>query len=90
MKLPQPIKPGTRVRVRQLLRHGDQSWPLEVAGVVLEHRMEPTESWFAHLPKDKLWLNRLRLRKDDGEVTLLNLDGDSVVTIVAPHGDVEA
>jgi hypothetical protein len=83
MKLPQPLKPGTRVRIRRLIRHGRDCRPCEVEGVVLEHLAETTGSWFAHLPKDKLWLNRIRLKKDDGEISVINLDRDSKVTVLA-------
>lgn len=86
LHLPRPISPGTRVRIRQTIqfRHGE--WPCEVEGVVIEHAAIPTASWFAHMPRHRLWLNRLRLQKDDGEITLLNLDEDSVVTVLAPDG----
>ncbi len=33
-----------------------------------------TGSWFAHAKDDQLWLDRLELRLDDGEITVLNLD----------------
>ncbi|MBI5763401.1 MAG: hypothetical protein HZA51_07745 [Planctomycetes bacterium] len=43
---------------------------------------QPTGSWFAHGKNDRLWLNRLRLLKDDGEVVELILSHDTVVSPV--------
>lgn len=83
MRLTRTIAPGTRVRIQQVIRGGNHTWTSEVEGVVLDHRAETTGSWYVHMPGDKLWLNRLRLRKDDGEITMINLDRDSVVTILS-------
>ncbi|GFO80831.1 MAG: hypothetical protein A49_04580 [Methyloceanibacter sp.] len=82
MKLPRPIPAGTRVRVTQKIVLREATWPCEVEGTVITHEAATTPSWYAHLPKKKLWLNRLRLQKDDGEITLLNLDADSEVTVL--------
>lgn len=82
MNLSRRIPAGTRVRVTQKIVLRDATWPTDVEGVVVTHEAEATASWYAHLPKKKLWLNRLRLQKDDGEITLLNLDADSEVTIL--------
>ena len=38
-------------------------------------------SWFAHSKNDRLWLDRLVIKKDDGEITTLNLDEFSRVEI---------
>ena len=42
---------------------------------------QTTGSWYAHSKDDKLWLDRLTLRKADGEITTLNLDEFSVVEV---------
>lgn len=78
-----PIAPGTRVRVQQIIRQRKEEWTTTVEGEVLSHELEPTGSWYAHDPKDKLLLPRLRLKKADGEITTLNLDDGSVVTILS-------
>jgi hypothetical protein len=83
MQAGQQIKPNTRVRVAQTIRGRDNAWTCEVEGVVLSHQPEKSESWFAHGKSGKIWLTRLRLRKDDGEITTLNLDQDSRVTILS-------
>jgi hypothetical protein len=52
-----------------------------VAGTVVHFNQEETGSWFAHSKNDKLWLDRLTLRKSDGEIITLNLDDYSNVQI---------
>jgi hypothetical protein len=51
----------------------------EVVGVIEEWGELPTGSWYAHGKKDKLWLLRLKLRKVDGEVTLLVVDDNTAI-----------
>lgn len=66
--------PGTPVRVLQTVGRQGQSFEAEVVGVVEAWEELPTGSWHAHGKNDRLWLKRLRLRKVDGEVTLLVVD----------------
>lgn len=76
------IRPGDRVRIVQQIaaRHYSLSTPIE--GVVVRIEQKPTGSWFAHGAKDKLWLDRIVIRKDDGEITTLNLDEYTAVVSV--------
>jgi hypothetical protein len=67
-------QPGKRVRVTQQLPHRDATWSSQVEGVITRYRQAKTGSWFAHAKDDQLWLDRLELRLDDGEITVLNLD----------------
>lgn len=67
-------QPGKRVRVTQQMPHRDESWTNTTEGVVTRYRQAKTGSWFAHAKDDQLWLDRLELRLDDGEITVLNLD----------------
>lgn len=87
------LQPGQRVRVvKQMQLKG---WTSEVFGVVQAHEQRKTGSWFAHAKDDKLWLDRLVLRADDGEIVTLNLDGYTRVEVMtddnptnqAPAGD---
>ncbi|MHC5114330.1 MAG: hypothetical protein ACYTGP_07870 [Planctomycetota bacterium] len=71
--------PGTRVRVTQQMPHRDQSWTSVVEGEITRYRQAKTGSWFAHARDDQLWLDRLELRLDDGEITILNLDQYTVI-----------
>jgi hypothetical protein len=75
------LVPGAKVKVIQQIAARDYSWTSETSGSVIEFRQEQTGSWFAHSKDDKLWLDRLTLQKEDGEITTLNLDGFSVVKV---------
>ncbi len=73
--------PGTPVCVKQTVHRRACSYESEVVGVVEAWEELPTGSWHVHGRKDrhttggrKLWLTRLKLRKVDGEVTLLVID----------------
>jgi hypothetical protein len=76
------LKPGATVRVTQQIAARDHTWTTDVRGVVVEFAQRPTGSWYAHSKDDKLWLDRLTLRKADGELITLNLDEFSQVEVV--------
>jgi hypothetical protein len=76
------LRPGVRVKVTQQIAARHYSLGSEVAGTVVEYEQKQTGSWFAHSKNDKLWLDRLTIRKDDGELTTLNLDEASHVEIL--------
>lgn len=78
------LVPGAKVKVLQQIAARDYSWNSETAGTIVEFRQKQTGSWFAHSKDDKLWLDRLTLRKTDGEITTLNLDEFSVVKLESP------
>jgi len=73
-----PYKPGQRVRVTQqvprLERPGGGPMQITVEGTVVSFQQQKTGSWYAHSRDHKLWLDRLELKKDDGEVVFLNMD----------------
>jgi len=71
--------PGTRVQVTQQLPAVRRVDTTTVEGTVLRYRQSKTGSWFAHGKDDKVWLDRLELRRDDGELVTLNLDQWSLV-----------
>ncbi|MDY7110272.1 MAG: hypothetical protein SYC29_16710 [Planctomycetota bacterium] len=72
-------QPGRRVRIIQQMPHRDQSWTTTLEGVITRARQAKTGSWFARARDGQLWLDRLELRLDDGEITVLNLDQYTVV-----------
>ncbi len=74
-----PPAPGARVRVTQQLPHRDQAWANTVEGVITRYQQAKTGSWFAHARGDQLWLDRLEVELDDGEVVILNLDRYTVI-----------
>jgi hypothetical protein len=78
------LKPGTRLRVIQQIPARDHVWTNAVHGTVVDFRQRTTGSWFAHAKNDKLWLDRLTLRKDDGELITLVLDEFSRVELDVP------
>jgi hypothetical protein len=77
------LVPGAAVTVIQQIAARDYSWSGETTGTVVEYAQQETGSWYAHSKNDRLWLDRLTLRKADGEMTTLNLDEFSVVRIVS-------
>jgi len=70
---------GRRVRVTQQTPLRDRTWSEQVEGEVISFRQAETGSWYAHARADKLWLDRLEIRLDDGELVVLNLDQFSVI-----------
>ena len=78
----QQLRPGVRVKVTQQIAARDYSLTSEIRGTILDYEQKTTGSWYAHSKDDKLWLDRLRLRKDDGELTTLNLDDYSHIEIL--------
>jgi hypothetical protein len=75
----QRLVPGARVKVIQQIGARAYSWSSEIRGTVVSFGQKPTGSWYAHSKDDHLWLDRLTLKKEDGEITTLNLDTFSVV-----------
>ena len=82
----QQLVPGARVTVTQQIAHRipAKAWTNRVTGTVLEYVQKPTGSWFAHSRNDKLWLDRLKIRRDDGELMTLNLDEYSHIEVAPP------
>ena len=76
------LMPGAVVRVTQQIAARDHTWTTDVRGTVVEFSQKQTGSWYAHSKNDRLWLDRLTLRKADGELVTLNLDEYSQVEVV--------
>ncbi len=62
------------MRVVQQIAARNYTWTSDIRGTVVSYSQMQTGSWYAHSKNDKLWLDRLTLRKADGELTTLNLD----------------
>lgn len=85
MALTNPIyRPGQRVRVTQQVPRLSGSNQITVEGTVVAYHHAKTGSWFAHSKDRKLWLERLELRLDNGELAMLNLDQFTRVEPLAP------
>ncbi len=82
--------PGTPVRVRQITQRRGTPLEATAVGVVQEWESRPTGSWYAHGKHGRLWLMRLRLRKVDGEQTLIVIDENTHIArleAAAPRSD---
>lgn len=89
--IPSPPKsrytPGTRVRVVQQVRVGHRMWTTEVSGAVEAEGLRPVggmemggKALYCHQPT-------IRLRRDDGEITVVALDENTdVIVISSPEG----
>lgn len=79
------LAPNQQIRVDQTIRRREGAWTTSIEGTILEILDAPTGSWYAHSPNDRYWLRRIRLRKSNGEVTMISLDEDSVVSVLQPQ-----
>lgn len=73
-------KPNDRVRITQTIRTREGAWETKIEGTVQAVRARPTGSWFAHGKNDKLWLQRILLKRDDGELVELVVNDETQVT----------
>jgi len=80
------FEPGMRVRILQQIPQREDSWMTQLEGEVVSFEQRKTGSWFAHGKDDRLWLDRIEIRKDDGEVTVCNLDQYSRIEIIEDEG----
>jgi hypothetical protein len=76
------IKPGTRIRVRQTVRVGVQSWALEVSGVVREVKPIVTGIHTDRVPGEEPWVESVMLEKPDGELTRVTFDAHTQVEVL--------
>lgn len=76
------LVPGARVRVTQQIAAREYALDTVVEGTLIAYTQKPTGSWFAHSRDDRLWLDRITLRKDDGEISVLNLDDYAKVEVL--------
>jgi hypothetical protein len=81
------LRPGAKVKVAQQIAARDYTWTSDITGTVMSFEQEQTGSWYAHSKNEKLWLDRLHLRKDDGELTTLNLDDYTHVEVLEAAKD---
>ncbi len=83
---PENLTVGQRVVVIQQIPQGDSPLTIRTQGIVEKLEQRKTGSWYAHAKDDKLWLDRLVLRKDDGEIVVFNLDHYSRVEALDSQG----
>ncbi|MBX3376247.1 MAG: hypothetical protein KF678_04505 [Phycisphaeraceae bacterium] len=76
------LQTGKRVRITQRVPRQSGEMSITVEGTVVAVGQGKTGSWFAHGKDNKVWLDRVELRKDDGERIVMNLDRYSSVDVV--------
>ena len=85
------FEPGMKVViVQQIAQRNKEPWVTRTSGTVEKFEQRKTGSWFAHSKDDKLWLDRLVLRKDDGEIVIVHLDQYTHVELAPNAADAEA
>ena len=80
----EPPQPGQRVRVTQQIPQRDRVWTTQIVATVRRVERKKTGSWFAHARDDRLWLDRLVLVKDDGEIIVCHLDRYTRIEVLDP------
>ena len=73
------LAPGLKIRITQEINARHYSLATPVEGTILRIERRPTGSWFAHGESDKLWLDRIVLRKSDGEISTFCLDEHTLI-----------
>jgi hypothetical protein len=73
---------GTRVRITQQFPRLTGTMTATVEGTIVRYEQQKTGSWFAHSKDHRLWLDRVQLKKDDGELVYVNLDQYSHVEVL--------
>lgn len=76
-------RPGMRVRITGQMPRLTGNLITTTEGTVVRFGQQKTGSWYAHSKDHRLWLDRLELRKDDGELVVVNLDQYSHVEVLA-------
>lgn len=87
--LRQKVKTGQRVKISQQICTGrNVKWRTKITGTVLDVRLADTGAWYAHSTTGHLQLVRMRIQKDNGEVSDISLDAMTRLEHVpdAPRG----
>jgi len=79
---PDTLAPGTRVRITKQVARLGKVPTTAVEGTVVKAEQRKTGSWFAHSKDDKLWLDRLEITKDDGEIYICNVDTQTFIEVL--------
>jgi len=75
--------PGQKVRITQQVPRQSGAMAITVEGTIVSSGQGKTGSWFAHSKDHRLWLDRLEIRKADGEIVVCNLDQYSLVEVLS-------
>ena len=81
---PKPkYEPGTHVRVIHSVRVGHQSWKTKVTGTVESEGLRPIGGMEMGGKARFTTQPTLRIRKEDGEVTVVAIDEETVVETIS-------
>ncbi len=78
-------EPGTRVRVTQRVRVGHREWLTHVVGLVEHNSVRPVGGMEMGGKSSYCYQHTLRLRNEDGEVTVVTFDDDTLVEPLTPR-----
>lgn len=79
----QDIIPGQHVKITHQHPRGTGDLLNTVEGIVLRFGQSKTGSWYAHSKDGRLWLDRIELRKPDGELVTCNLDQYTTIDVIS-------
>ena len=83
--LPEHLFPvGTPVVVTTSTVRRDRDTQARTIGTVEAWEELPTGSWYTHGRQDRLWLRRLKIRKLDGEISVLVVDDATSIARLKP------
>jgi len=74
--------PGVRVRIKQKVTVGMQSWALEVSGVIRDVKPIDTGIHTDRVRGDDFWVESVLLEKPDGELTRVTFDENTQVEVL--------
>ena len=74
--------PGTRVRVTHHVRVGHRQWTTTREGIVLSESLRPIGGMEMGAKAAALNQPTLRLKADDGEITVIAIDGGTKIEAV--------
>lgn len=75
------LQPGQQLRIRQLVRVGLKTWPVEVAGTFRHLDSLSTGLATDRLPQDQILVAILHFTKDNGEMSSIALDEHTDISI---------
>ena len=76
------LTPGQRVRITQQVPRQSGTMTITIEGIVVSTGRGKTGSWFAHGKDDKVWLDRVEVRRDTGEMVVCNVDQYTKVDVL--------
>ena len=76
------LQPGRRIRIRHVVRVGNQSWPAVVTGVFRDLNSLATGIATHRRPHDDVIIPLIHFTKDNGELASVTLDENTNIEIL--------